>query len=256
MNFRKKLFLWTVIVAIICVLIWLLSSLRSPQPTTTFGSSMKSPIYPDRRHNNPNKGTTNIIDIVPEGKVFSKGPDMLQGNKPPSSNRPAIIHPFNIEPISSQPIESLLIEERYTFNIKEGYELPPDEAPFVAGDVNAFLQSRDGKIPLEFVSPVEFIKQGYGRIVVVNHFSLQNDSDLYSQPVDRLRNLDAISAPVIVALYGSSLETMVALEVSFVVNGLIIWSYQLQTNYPFNPGIPMRLNTNFGNKFREPLEER
>jgi hypothetical protein len=219
LNLRKKFLVWAGIAVIIGLLIALLYIFFvSPESTiskyTSTGKSVQSPGYQAG-------GNNQITQITPKGKAFSGNADVAEGEKPPFSNE---LFPRQVsrdsQSYEEKVIQSIIVETRLTYELRDGAEVPPDEIPFVTvGDANSYLVGPDGNVRLDFISPVGFRMRRDGRIVVINHFSLQTNSDLYGSPVESLKNFDYISLPVITADYGSSLNKLVFFKASLSVNG-------------------------------------
>lgn len=234
LTLRNRFLVWAGIALIIGLLIALLYIFFvSPESTisksTSTGKSAKSPGYQAG-------GNNHITQITPKGK------DVAQGEKPPFSHelfpRQA---PRDSQSYEEKVIQSIIVETRITYELRDGAEVPPYEVPFIAvGDANSYLAGSDGNVRLDFISPVGFRMQHDGRIVVINHFSLQNSSDLYGSPVKNLKNFDSIAIRFITADYGSSLEKIVSFEAFLAVNGQNILHTHILTAGQFdNITIPL-----------------
>jgi len=223
LNVRKKFFVWAGIALIVGLFILLLWILRSPQGTISqspsTADSVQSPVHQAG-------GQNHITQITPREKAFSGNTGVSQG-KPPFSHQPVPQQASRDTGYYWSAIESIMVETRITYELKDGAELPADKVPFVPSlDAKAYLQSPDGNVGLDFISPVGFMMQDDRHIVVIDHFSLQDSSDLYESPIESLQKFDSISIPFITAGYGSSLKKMIFFEVSLVVNGQNILHYQ------------------------------
>lgn len=226
LDLWKKFLIWTGIALIIGLLMVVLYKffVSPDRPTSEYTSmekSVQSPVHQAI-------GNNHITQITPEDKAFSANADVAQGEKPPFSHelfprqasRDSQSASHDSQSYERSIIQSIVVETRLTYELGEGTEVPPDEVPFIpAGDAASYLEGPDGKVRLDFISPVEFRMQRNGRIVVINHFSLQERSDLHWIPVESLKSFDYISLPIITADYGSSLNKLVFFKASLSVNG-------------------------------------
>ena len=224
LNPRKKFLVWAGIALIIGFLIALLyNCFVSPESTTSKDTSMGKLVQsPGYQAGGPNQ-------VTPKGKGFSGDADVAQGEKRPFSHELFPRQAFrDSQSYEEKLIQSIIVETRLTYELRDGAEVPPDEVPFITeGDANSYLVGPDGNVDLDFISPVRFRMQHGGRIVVINHFSLQSSSDLYGSPVKNLKNFDFIAIRFITADYGSSLDKMVSFEAFLAVNGQNILHYHI-----------------------------
>jgi hypothetical protein len=198
---------------------WFVSPENTTSKYTSMGKSVQSQGY--------RAGGNNLVtQVTPTGKASS---DVAQGEKPPFSHK---LFPRqesrDSRSYEEKLIQSISVKTRLTYELRDEAEVPPAEVPFTTvGDANSYLVGPDGNVRLDFISPVGFRMRTDGRIVVINHFSLQSSSDLYGSPVKNLKNFDFLAIRFITADYGSSLEKMVSFEAFFAVNGQNILHYQI-----------------------------
>jgi hypothetical protein len=133
-------------------------------------------------------------------------------------------------------IQSISIEARLTCTLKDGEELPPSEVPFLpVSDANAYFQGPAGDIPIAFVSPVRFRRQGTNEIVIINEFASVSPA-LMQRPVKSLATFQNLKVPTITIVWGKSMDKMRLFEVSLRVNGNDIWYYPYTLDAPFQDG--------------------
>lgn len=213
LDLRNKFLVWAVIALIIGLLIALLYIFRS-QSTST-GKSVQSAGYQAG-------GKSRITQVMPKVRTFSGNADVARGAKQPFSDQlfPRQGSRGNSRSYEAKVIQSIIVEERVTYEVRDGAKLPPAEVPFTPeGNTYAYLHGPDNNVRLDFMSPVGFELKDDGDIVVTTHFSLQSTSDWYLSPVEILKNFDYISLPAITAGYGTSLNKMVSFEATLSVNG-------------------------------------
>jgi hypothetical protein len=227
LNPWQKFLVWSGAALIIGLLIALLyNCFVSPESITSKYTSMGKPVQsPGYQAGDNNHVTQGRLT----GKAFSGSADVGRGEKPPFSHKLFPRRAFrDSQSYEEKLIQSIVVKTRLTYELRDGAELPPDEVPFTtAGDANSYLVGPDGNVGLDFISPVGFRMQPDGRIVVINHFSLQSSSDLYGSPVKNLKNFDFLAIRFITADYGSSLEKMVSFEAFLSVNGQNILHYHI-----------------------------
>jgi len=133
-------------------------------------------------------------------------------------------------------IKSLLIEARLICTLKNGEELPPEEASFLpVGDSHAYFEGITSE-RIEFISPVYFRNLNDNKINVINRFTLKPGSTLENQSIEYLKNFKTLSVPIVTIIYGSSFEKFLLLEISIKVNGEQIWYSSWQYNEKFKVG--------------------
>jgi len=163
-----------------------------------------------------------------------------------------VISGSTASPPATMLIQSILVEVRVTCTVRAGAELPPDEVPFLPiGDSHAYLEGAAGRVRLSFQSPVRFRRLDNERLVITNRFSLDPGSELVQRGVETLANYSTLSVPVVTVVWGSSLEMMRLLEVSFFINNqgplYASWEYDVafrqgpRFSVPFRPFVD-RLN--------------
>ena len=142
---------------------------------------------------------------------------------------------INSNPLSSQAetgqIQFIMVEGRLACSLREGAEIPPAEVPFIPlGDADAYLEGPQGRVKLNFVSPVRFRRQDDGSIVTINRFSILNGSDLHGRPLESLKVFDVLIIPSVTIAWGRSMTTMKIFEVSMTINGQDVWYYPWPLN--------------------------
>jgi len=164
-----------------------------------------------------------LVDKINGGNVYQAGGDININTK---STDTAI-----------DSIQSISIEVRLTCDLKEGAEIPPAEVRFMPiGDSHSYFKGPPGTMRLEFKSPVRFRRQDPNKIVVINRFSLDSDSELLHKPLTVLKNYENLSVPVVTVVYGKSLQKFTLLEVVLTVNGQDIWYGSYIYDVPFKVG--------------------
>jgi hypothetical protein len=193
------------------------------------------------------KSTPIITDLTdPKPSTPSLTPKENDQSRPiASSTSSATIPPIKeVAPLTNQveTIKSIAIEGRLTCTLKDKADLPPGEVPFLpVGDANAYLEGPQGKVALNFSSPVRFKMLEGDRMVVINRFYLPNGSDLQGRPLESLANYNLIIVPVVTIVWGRSLHTMALFEVSMSLNGNDIWYYPYHLNAAFQEGPVFRI---------------
>lgn len=122
----------------------------------------------------------------------------------------------------SLTIQSIVLEVRLTCTTRSGVELPPEKVDLLAwfgGD--ATLRGPAGDATLKLVSPVYFQRLTDSRLVVINRFVLQEDSQLRFRPTQVLGTYNELLLPVttVVNTYSDAIDRVQLLELSFRING-------------------------------------
>jgi len=138
---------------------------------------------------------------------------------------------------TEKTIQSIVLEARLTCDLKAGKEIPPAEVNFMPiGDSHSYFIGLAGKTKLDFKSPVRFRRLDPNKIVVINRFSLDSNSELLHKPLASLKNYEKLSVPIVTVVYGKSLDKISLLELVLSVNGQDVWYASYKYDVPFQVG--------------------
>lgn len=149
------------------------------------------------------------------------------------------IEKLNLITISNKndSIQSIFLEAKLTVSKKENTEIPPSEVKFYPiGDSHAYFENNEEKVRLEFQSPVNFLQNDNGDIIIINKFTLQRGSILQNKPLNYLSNFESLLVPIVTIVWGNSFDKIKLLEISLKVNGNEVWKKNWKYDDKFKTG--------------------
>jgi len=231
LTIALTLIIWTIAIVMI-------SRIPSKEDLARSGQKTDFPKTSEPTQDNESLHKTAKQEPVSKGTQHESPPPTQSAKQ-----RSMPVLPQNSSPATTMTtVQSIVVEARLTCDLKQGAELPPSEVPYIPiSGADCFLEGSPGKFRLDFVSPVRFRRQDDDRIVVINRYALQPNSDLYGRPIEILKSFKIIFVAVQTIVFGKALKTMNFFESSMTINGRDVWYYRYDLNAPFQEGPVIRL---------------